>query len=65
MSQRQTITDYIFSVVGDDYGFREVSDMLKEGWQPWGTPIIIKDTVFQAFVKYQEKKNDNRQQETS
>jgi len=62
MIHLRTITEYIWVAIGDEYGFREVSDTLALGYQPWGSPIIHKDTVFQAFVKYKGKKNDHKPQ---
>lgn len=56
------VTEYIWSVIGDEYGFREVGDLLEQGYQPWGSPIVHKDTVFQAFVKYKGKSNDDKSQ---
>ena len=62
MSTPPIVTEYIWTAVADDYGFREVTGLLAEGYQPWGSPIMIKDTAFQAFVKYKGKQHDDKSQ---
>lgn len=54
------VTEYIWVVVGDEYGFKETTDTLALGYQPWGSPILHRDTVFQAFVKYKGTTDDNK-----
>lgn len=30
----------------------KVRDYLDDGWQPWGSPLLVDSSVMQAMVKY-------------
>ena len=50
------IVDYKILKYSDITGFKqtEIVRLIENGWQPWGSPIVIIDDVFQAMVKYEE-----------
>lgn len=33
----------------------EVKEAIREGWQPFGSPYVFEDKVFQAVVKYEDE----------
>lgn len=62
-----TITDYqifqIANISGNDYykpgrsGGHPITDLLKKGWQPHGSPFLgYGQSFYQAFVKYEKTK---------
>lgn len=32
----------------------ETQQAIREGWQPWGSPYVFEDKLFQAVVKYDD-----------
>lgn len=33
--------------------YHDVNDLIKLGWQPYGSPILYQDSIRQAVVKYE------------
>ena len=59
MNSERKVTGYQVIKVGvycpDIAEFRShvANEMWGEGWQPWGSPFAMNNTVYQAFVKYE------------
>lgn len=46
MESEKKIIDYRLIV------WSKVRDYLDDGWQPWGSPLLVDSSVMQAMVKY-------------
>ena len=57
MNSEKKVTGYQIIVVGTPQSVNNFMSSVsktvwREGWQPWGSPFVMGDKAYQAFVQY-------------